>query len=603
MHRFPRPTAASLRDHAWILLVGIAVLLPGLGDVGLWDVDESLWAGTAAEMGRRGDWTVPHFNGEVSIQKPPFMYWTMLVGWRLFGDTEFAARIGSATFGLATALVTYRLGRRLFDRRVGLFAGVALATALMFDIVSRGATPDSELVFFCTLALHCFVRSVAPAGWPPGPITALPVGGAVAMYAAMGLAVLTKGPVGVVLPTAAIGLFVLLHGGLARADGRRDWPGAAAHVVRRALAAAWALRPVTAAATVCLVAGPWYWLVQHRTSGAFGAGFIGVHNVQRFFEPFEHHAGSILYYLPALLLGFFPWSMFAIPTALETARQFRGGAARSAAALLLCTWTATWIGFFTLAQTKLPNYILPVFPATAVLTAAFLVRWLLAPDARSRAWMTAATALLACCGAAGAAACTIVPTLGRAGTTLLESYGLAAVANPLVATAAWIGVAMLVGGAACLGLVLADRRRAALVAFSTTAVAVTWSLFLVAAVAAGREQTSPQLVEVIRAHAAGDAWRLAQHGYSSPGLVFYSGRSVERCPDREALARFLDRHPDGFAVVAVRPGVAWEAIVPDGAAVIHEQPSFPKAGRVAVIRRAAPAGPRTALEPTRRVRP
>lgn len=577
-----------LRDHVFILLVGAAVLLPDLGGTCLWDVDESLWAGTAAEMGRRGDWVVPHFNDEISIQKPPFMYWMMLVGWELFPDVEFAARIGSALFGIATALLTYHLGRRLFDRRVGLVAGLAMATALMFDVVSRGATPDSELVFFCTLALHCFARGMAADCWPERvTLGRLPLPAAVAMYAAMGLAVLTKGPVGVVLPVTALGLFVLLHDALAVPPaGLRAWPG-------RAWAAAVALRPLVAVAAVCAVAGPWYWLVQRQTDGAFGAGFLGVHNVQRFLEPFEHHHGSVFYYVPAFLAGFFPWSMFTLPTLLEAVHRFRGTPADRAATLLLGTWFVTWFGFFTVAQTKLPNYILPAFPAAAVLTAAFLVRWLFEPDVASRRWMRVATGLLAVLGAGVAAACAAIPAVDRGGTTLLESFRLAAVVNPLVATAIWIGIAMLAGGIGCLALVLLDRRRAALAAYVGTAMAFSWTVFLVAAVAAARELPSPQLVEAIRRHASGDDWRLGQHRYTAPSLVFYAGRPVRECGNRDAIAGFLDEAPNRFVVITARPDLAWDAIVPANAEIIHEQPSFPKAGRVAVVRRAG-SGPRVA---------
>jgi hypothetical protein len=110
-------------------------------------------------------------------------------------------------------------------------------------------------------------------------------------------------------------------------------------------------------------------------------------------------------------------------------------------------------------------------------------------------------------------------------------------------------------------------------------------------------------VDVIRAHAAGGDWRLAQCGYSAPSLVFYAGREITRCPDRESLGHFFDGQPDGFAVVAAGPDASWDGLLPANAEIIHEQDAFPKAGRVAVIRGTGTGSRRVAISPTSPVRP
>ena len=199
---------------------------PGLGGPRLWDDDETKNARCAQEMLVRGDWVVPTFNFRLRPDKPALFYWLAMVSYQLLGTTEFAARFPSALLAVGTSLATYHLGRRLFRPEVGLWAGLAMATNLMFAMVGRAATPDSTLIFCTTMALLAFVvggtwargerragqgaeerersrfREIVPRAW----------WSFVLMCAAMGLAVLAKGPVGVVLPVAAIGGFVLFEG-------------------------------------------------------------------------------------------------------------------------------------------------------------------------------------------------------------------------------------------------------------------------------------------------------------------------------------------------------------------------------------------------------
>ncbi len=204
---------------AALLVVATAAFFTNLGAAQLWDEDEPIFAGAAREMFDRGDWVVPYFNGVVLPDKPALMYWVMMAGYGVFGPTEFAARYGSAVFGVASVLLTWFLARRLFSARVGFWAGLALATSLSFDVVARAATPDSLLVFFSTLALYAFVRGSSPRvsdGPAGGAIATAPLSVSpgwlayIAMYAAMGVASLAKGPIGIALPTAAIGLYLLI---------------------------------------------------------------------------------------------------------------------------------------------------------------------------------------------------------------------------------------------------------------------------------------------------------------------------------------------------------------------------------------------------------
>src|SRR6516165_6214382 len=129
--------------HGLILSAVAAVMFcTRLGATRLWDDDETFFAQTAREMYERGDLVVPSFNQALFAYKPPFMYWMMAGAYRVFGVTEFAARLPSALFGIASVLLLWRLGRRLYSPGVGFWAGIMLATSLNFVVIARAATCD-----------------------------------------------------------------------------------------------------------------------------------------------------------------------------------------------------------------------------------------------------------------------------------------------------------------------------------------------------------------------------------------------------------------------------------------------------------------------------
>lgn len=589
-----------LRDAAVVILVGCVVLLTNLGGTSLWDLDEALWSSTAAEMSRRGDWVMPWHNGEVSTHKPPLMFWVMMIATRICGETEFAFRIGSAAFGLATALAVQWLGGLLFCRRAGLLAGVATVTALNVALVARAATPDVKLTFFTTLALALFARHALPGGTaPPGRIATLPVADAVGLYAALGFAVLTKGPLGVALPTAALGLFAWWHN-LAAAGPAAGLTvgGRLARIGREWLAAARCLRPFTGMLVVLAIAGPWYVLVQRASGGAFGADFIGFHHVRRFLQPIEGHSGPIYYFLPALLVGTFPWSMFAIPTVLDAAARLRGVRPGSGGVRLLVAWLVVWIVPFSLAQTKLPNYILPAYPAALLLVAVFLTGWLTAPDLASRWWVRVALALFVGIGAAVTAGCWAAPRIEVGGRGLLEIAKVSPEVGDVLRSAAWGGLIMAGGGLACLALAARDRRGALLAVYGGTAAALAVFLFACVVVAADRHQPAAELVRILRAHGVTPATPLGQCQFTQPSLVHYAGRRVEPCREADGCREFFRRFPDGVLVVRGSDEAAARKLLPAGTEVIGGCADFPKAGRIVVARRGtATAG--VAAEPPR----
>jgi 4-amino-4-deoxy-L-arabinose transferase-like glycosyltransferase len=590
----------SVRHQVWIVAVGAIVFFANLGVTRLWDQDEAYFARTAVEMHERNDWIVPYFNGEPFAHKPPLMFWMMRVGFLMFGVNEFAARFWSAVFGIATALLTYHTGKRMFNANVGLWAGLAMCTALMFDVVARAATPDSFLVFFCTLALYLFVRSE---NWQDNldeshattqaqglqPLGLLSWFQWFVIYAVMGIAVLTKGPIGVVLPGAVIGLYLLVRNPIGQLPPDVTWGDRISLVVRRftpgrVFSTMWQMRPFTAMLAVLLVAGPWFALVDWRTGGGFLGEFLGVHNFGRFVNSMDNHSGPIWYYIPAVLVGFFPWSIFGVPTTLNLIRGCREidkqRTPTNRAMRFVACWIIVFIGFFSLAGTKLPSYVLPAYPALALATAAFVHRWLQQPAAVHRLWPRLSFGSLALVGI----------VMAIVGPVMANQLAAESNATPLAAPqlsdemmlVTWLGFILLVGGGVGIALIELQRRREAAIGLAITAAAFCAALFAGVAVQIDRHQPSPLVAEVIHKHAQHPP-HVAQYGYFRPSLVYYTGTRVDSCKSPEQAAEFLKSSPDAFLVTTEEHYQKLFAKLPVEAVVLDRYPEFPRKGTVLVL--------------------
>lgn len=311
--------------------------LYGNGAISLWDRDEPRFAEATREMLATGNHLVPSLQGRPRFDKPILTYWLMELAYTFFGANEFAARFFQSLLGAASCAMTVLLGTALFRPRVGILAGLILATSPQMVVVSKAATADAPFLFFILLGLYGFLRIYM------GPRRLEWV---LVLYGGLGLATLTKGPAGAVLITSTILVFLLLS----REAG-----------VLRNLRIGWGL------ALFFLIVGPWFIAANLETDWGFFTRGILHHTVERAFSPFEGHGGPFFYYPLALLVGFFPWSPF-LPQAvralfpLETRSRF------------LLAWAGVTIGLFTLARTKLPHYILPMYPAASLIVAALLVR-------------------------------------------------------------------------------------------------------------------------------------------------------------------------------------------------------------------------------------
>ena len=337
-----------------ILLIFLLILLCftlfflHLGARPPWDTDEGMHASTSKDMVLSGDWITPTFNGENFYDKPVLHNWFVSLSFLIFGFTEFAARFPAAILGLGGVLLTYLVGRKMFGPMAGFLSGAVLVTNVEYTLLSRSVIHDISLAFFMTLALFLFYM-----GWVDDKNRRKYF---LTFYASIGFTVLAKGPVGVLLPALIIGFFLLLKKRL------NFW---------REMEIGWGILLFLG------VAAPWYILISLRNQD-YGGYFFIQNNVMRFLSVKARHHQPFYYYFLALLGGFFPWSSF-LPLSLFQA--FQGELKKmKEGPLFLILWFLVIFIFFTLASSKLSTYILPLYPAAALLVGSLWVDWMKAPN-------------------------------------------------------------------------------------------------------------------------------------------------------------------------------------------------------------------------------
>ncbi|HEY7330768.1 MAG TPA: glycosyltransferase family 39 protein [Gemmataceae bacterium] len=472
--------------YGLIALVWAVLCLPNLGGPSLWDIDEGNNAECAQEMYQSGNFIVPDFNYKLRPDKPVLLYWLQASAYHVFGINEFSARLPSALASFLALLVVYELGRRLFDRWVALLAGLILASSVAFCAAAHFANPDALLNLCVVLSLWCFWEHYTRRGW-----------WLVGAGAACGLGMLAKGPVAVVLPMAITMLFLLV---------RRE--------LRRCLDS----RVVAATLVFVLIAAPWYVWVGLETKGEWLAGFFWKHNVERAVGVLENHGGPIFYYVLVLFVGLAPWSVFLGPTIRNT---FAFRQSPIAAQFLLC-WVAVWFVCFSVVRTKLPNYILPAYPAMALLTASFLEDWRRGRVALP-AWVMP-TALV-CLALAGFG---IAVGLLMAGDVL--PLALPGRRLPGLERGAWLGGIFLLGALAAGWCIQRGWRGGLIGCVATagivfTAALASWGVNLVDGFKAPRPLVGALPEDHLRREV-----RVGAIDYFQPSLVFYCQREVH-CPE------------------------------------------------------------------------
>ena len=335
--------------------------------------DEGRYAEIGREMAQSGDWITPHLNGLKYFEKPPLQYWATAAAFRLFGDSHWGARWWPATTTFACVLLMFWAARRLYgDEDIALSAAATLGGCTGFVINSHINTLDGGLAAFLTLALLGFLLAQHPGATQKENRNWMLV-----VWAALALAVLSKGLIGVVLPGAVLTLYLLIE---------RDWPMLARLHFGKGLA------------LFLLIAAPWFIAVS-LTNDEFARFFFIHEHFERFLTKVHRRGGAWYYFIPILLFGSMPWLPF-IAVRLRNGWQRdhsvahplmgEGGVAKALQPLrLLLLWTGFIFLFFSVSSSKLPSYILPVFPALALFAAVEMQR--MEPEMLSRlAWGLAA---------------------------------------------------------------------------------------------------------------------------------------------------------------------------------------------------------------------
>lgn len=360
------------------------------------DETEPLFAEAARQMTVTGDWITPYFNGETRFDKPPLIYWLMAIAYNILGVNAWAARLPSALSAIALTigvfLILYYFGYsnpkaakspKLPLKQLSLAAGIG-ATLNAFNIQTlvwaRTGVSDMLLSACMGLSLISFFWGYVTAEKQQSPETdstksvvadskdkyreiyghksgwlSIPNKGYLGFYIFSGLAVLAKGPVGIVLPGLTLIIFSLYFGkfwGILREVGL-----------------------VIGSAIFFLITIPWYVLVILANGQTYIDSFFGYHNFERFTGVVNNHAAPWYFYFLVVFVGFLPWSVY-LPLAIARLRFWQRSywqqqPRHSHLGIFALAWFVAIFGFFTIAVTKLPSYTLPLLPATAIIVALF----------------------------------------------------------------------------------------------------------------------------------------------------------------------------------------------------------------------------------------
>ncbi|MBC7514598.1 MAG: glycosyltransferase family 39 protein [Herminiimonas sp.] len=332
-----------------------------LGNRTLVPTDEGRYAEMAREMLATGDWITTRLNGIKYFEKPPLQIWMTALAFKVFGLGEWQARLWTGLCGYAGILLTGVAGMRVFGRRTGLAAALILASSLFWSAMGHINTLDMGLAGGMTLALCGMLVSQVAAGPTQAVVRR---NWMLACWAGMALAVLSKGLIGLALPGAVLIVYTLVA---------RDW-------------AIWTRLHLLAGLTVfAAITVPWFVLVSLQNPEFARFFFIHEH-FERFTSKVHHRVGAWYYFLPILVAGLLPWLAVTVQALWAGCRAQPTGTAAAAPPVrfqpkkLLLVWSILIFVFFSASGSKLPSYILPIFPALALLLATYL------QDAPRRAW-------------------------------------------------------------------------------------------------------------------------------------------------------------------------------------------------------------------------
>lgn len=519
-----------------------------LGSVGLLDSNEAIYTQVAREMYLRKDFVTPTINAVPWFDKPPLALWLAAASFALLGVNEFAARLPVAAAASALVLLTYWFGSRWFGERAGFFAGAALALNPIFLGTARLMTMDIHQSLWFAVAVLCFfagyqARTASGKRWYYG------------MWIACGLSFLAKSFPGI-LPLFVGLAFVLVDQRFrARAVARRIWEA----------------RPLAGIPIMLAVILPWHLLIARANGPLFAQEYFWHHNVQILNGKDFNHGAPVWYYFPALLLSFYPWSVFLGPALWRAAAlalfSFQKPAASEhpdegtrRARLLAAVWFVVVFVMFSGMVSKLVSYLLPLYPAAALLVGDWVDQQLTQGAGRGLRVCLGIVAVMAC-----AAAGSLLWALHHYAGTDVARKLYDAVPHPVVSVVA-AGLAILaVGTVGAAALAALGRRYAGALALVGVCAAfvllsVTRGLAAIQTTMTGPLQRTARLAGSMLTTGTEAAISIPGPGHPSllfylPGkiylgrrLPFHSPGRVPFLADAEQTALFLRQHPSAVVI-------------------------------------------------------
>ncbi|MBF0360066.1 MAG: glycosyltransferase family 39 protein [Oligoflexia bacterium] len=316
--------------------------------------DEGRYAIIAREMVSSGDWVVPRLNGYQYIEKPPMHYWMTAISFSLFGEHEWSARIWSAIAGMLGVLILFWSARKIYCKEVALYSAMVLFSSIFFIGLSRINTVDMGLTLFMEISLMALLLSQREGATNRENRYYMYV-----VWIGLALAVLTKGPMGIILPGGVLFFYILFA---------RNFS-----ILKR-------LHIGVGLLIFCVITFPWFILISMRNSEFLRFFFIREH-VERFLTN-THNRDEVWWYLfPFVFLGILPWTGLLITELIRSIRsirlrqfKFKKSSFEFNPILLLLVWSFFIFIFFSTSSSKLPTYVLPIYPAMALLLGISLKR-------------------------------------------------------------------------------------------------------------------------------------------------------------------------------------------------------------------------------------
>lgn len=323
----------------WFIVIFFSVVLIvnifPIGGYSLYILDEVKNATAALEMWNSGEWILPNFNGEPRYDKPPLHYYFFILSYQIFGASAFAARLFPTICGWLTLVLLFRFTKKHFDINAAIFSVSVLLASLHWGIQFRLSVPDPFLILFVTWTLLEVLEFIGSGYQAKSHLRKASF--------FLGLAVLSKGPIAMVLVGGGIFLFLILEREFFFQRIRQF------------------LDPL-AIGLFLIVAIPWYALVAWKTGGDWVYEFIFHHNLNRFADPMEGHGGGFYLTLIMVILGLFPGSLF-LPYLFGRFRFWNTIPFEVRFGVLFSAFT---LFFFMFSGTKLPNYTVPLYPMLAL---------------------------------------------------------------------------------------------------------------------------------------------------------------------------------------------------------------------------------------------